>query len=119
MMTSKDWISFLIGAIILALGLLPMIYSNSAEKSFLSLSFIPETFFPWILAIGGLYLIINAFIEITNSNIMGWISLLVGALILGFGLLPFLKGLLNSTMTHILLIIDGFFLMIAAFAMEL
>ena len=115
MMTMKDWISFLVGALLAFLGLAPMIW----KEGFLSFSSIPEGIFPYILAVGGIYLIVNAFIEITNSNVMGWVSLIVGVVIACFGLLPFMKALLGPALIHILLIIDGLFLMIACFAMEL
>lgn len=119
MMTAKDWVSFFIGAVIAILGLLPFITKSSLEGNIVS--FLPNSVLPWILALGGIYLIVNAFIEITNSNIMGWISLFVGAFLAGFGWVPFLNGVLigSPALMQIFLIINGIFLMIAAFAMEL
>jgi len=49
-MSAKDWISFFVGAVIGALGLLPLILN---KESTFSLSFISQNVLVWVLAIGG------------------------------------------------------------------
>src|SRR3989338_474794 len=124
MMKMSDWISGLVGAVILCFGLLPMMgyltFLNELEGSLLA----------WIAAGAGFYLIINSIIEITNSNIVGWWSFGVAMTVLVIGLFPLLHGFgigpewfqfswLNRTAYNIIFILEGAFLMIATFAMEL
>ena len=124
MMQPKDWISGLVGLIIFLLGLLPMIgyltFLNDLTPSLLI----------WIVAGAGFYLAINSIIEITNSNIVGWWSFGVAITVLVIGLLPLLHSFgigpawfefnwLNRKAYDVIFIIEGFFLMIATFAMEL
>ena len=124
MMQARDWISGAIGVVIFLLGLLPMIgyltFLNDLAPSILI----------WIVAGAGFYLPINSIIEITNSNIVGWWSFGVAIAVLIIGLFPLLHAFgigpawfefnwLNRTAYNIIFIIEGVFLMIATFAMEL
>lgn len=124
MMQMRDWISGAVGAVIFLLGLLPMMgyltFLNDLEPSILI----------WIIAGAGFYLAINSIIEITNSNIIGWWSFGVAIAVLLIGLFPLLHSFgigpawfefnwLNRTAYNIIFIIEGVFLMIATFAMEL
>ena len=124
MMQMRDWISGLVGLIIFLLGLLPMIgyltFLNDLTPSLLI----------WIVAGAGFYLAINSIIEITNSNIVGWWSFGVAIAVLIIGLLPLLHSFgigpawfefnwLNRKAYDVIFIVEGFFLMIATFAMEL
>ena len=124
MMQTRDWISGLVGLIIFLLGLLPMIgyltFLNDLAPSLLI----------WIVAGAGFYLALNSIIEITNSNIVGWWSFGVAIAVLIIGLLPLLHSFgigpawfefnwLNRKAYDVIFIIEGFFLMIATFAMEL
>ncbi|MBW2992642.1 hypothetical protein KY345_05485 [Candidatus Woesearchaeota archaeon] len=134
MMEAKDWLSFFVGAIIGALGLLPLLYKFlKIGPAFFELKFVPINIFAYIMAGIGFYLIINSFIEITNSNPVGWFSFLLAGLIVvtgvlkalgqlgvvsGFLALPFLNGI-SPVFYYIVFVIEGFFLMIAAFAMEM
>ena len=124
MMQMRDWISGLIGALIFLLGLMPVL------GKFTFLNNLPVSLLTWIVAGAGFYLMINSIIEITNSNIVGWWSFVVAIIVLIVGLLPLLHSFnigpawfefkwLSRTAYNIIFIIEGFFLMIATFAMEL
>ena len=124
MMQPRDWISGLIGAVIFLLGLMPLI------GKFDFLNNLPVTLLTWIVAGAGLYLAMNSIIEITNSNIVGWWSFGVAIAVLIIGLFPLLHSFgigpswfefnwLNRSAYNIIFIIEGVFLMIATFAMEL
>lgn len=122
MMQMRDWIIGAIGIIIGALGLLSLlkILPFSLSRSALV----------WIAAIGGIILLYAAIIEITNSNIMGTVSLVVGGIALILSLLPALHGInilgnwaafswVGETFYKLILVIEGVFLAMATFAMEL
>jgi len=123
-MQMRDWISGIVGLAILLLGLLPLI------GRFTFLNDLPMTLVTWVVAIAGLYLAVNSIIEITNSNVVGWVSfgIALAALIIGF--FPVLHSLgigpewfgfswLGRTFYNIIFVIEGAFLMVATFAMEL
>ena len=123
-MQVRDWVSGAVGAAIFLLGLLPML------GYFTFLNDLPSTIVIWIIAIGGLYLAVNSLTEITNSNIVGWWSFGVAIAVLIIGLLPLLHSFgigpawfefnwLNRKAYDVIFIVEGFFLMIATFAMEL
>ena len=122
MMQMRDWISGLIGLIVGALGLLSIMGILPFDLS--------RNVLIWIVAIAGLYLTINSIIEITNSNVMGTVSLIVAVIAVVVSLLPVLNSLglfgawaefkwLSDIIYKILLIAEGIFLIIATFAMEL
>ena len=124
MMQMRDWISGLIGAVIFSLGLMPML------GYFKALDSLPISLLTWIVAGAGFYLAINSVIEITNSNIVGWWSFIIAIIVLIIGLFPLLHSFnigpqwfefswLNRGAYNIIFIIEGIFLMIATFAMEL
>ena len=124
MMQTRDWISGIVGLIIFLLGLLPML------GYFTFLNDLSPTLLVWIIAGAGFYLAINSIIEITNSNIVGWWSFGVAIAVLVIGLFPVLHSFgigpawfafnwLNRTAYNVIFIIEGVFLMIATFAMEL
>ena len=120
----RDWISGLVGAVIFLRGLMPMLGKIT------SLNNLPVSLLTWIVAVAGLYLMVNSVIEITNSNIIGWWSFGISAAVLIIGLFPILHGFgigpswfefkwLSRNVYSILFILEGIFLMIATFAMEL
>ena len=124
MMQMRDWISGLFGLIIFLLGLMPIL------GKFTFLNELPAVLLTWIVAGAGFYLMVNSLIEITNSNIVGWWSFIVAIVVLIIGLLPLLHSFhigpswfefawLSRTVYNIIFIVEGFFLMIATFAMEL
>ena len=124
MMQTRDWISGAAGAAIFLLGLLPML----GYLAFLN--DLPASLLIWIVAGAGFYLAINSIIEITNSNIVGWWSFGVAIAVLIIGLFPLLHSFgigpawfefnwLNRKAYDVIFIVEGVFLMIATFAMEL
>lgn len=124
MMQMRDWVSGAIGAVIFLLGLLPLI------GKFDFLNNLPVSLLTWIVAGAGLYLAMNSIIEITNSNIVGWWSFGIAIAVLVIGLFPLLHAFgigpswfefnwLNRTAYNMIFVIEGVFLMIATFAMEL
>lgn len=124
MMQFRDWISGAVGAVIFLMGFLPII----GKLEFLNN--LPVTVIVWIVAVAGLYLVWNSIIEITNSNVIGTISIIAAGVCLLAGLLPILHSLnigwgwfelkwLPRMFYNFILIIEGVFLMVATFAMEL
>jgi len=120
MMEPKDWISGLVGLMILALGLLPLLNARGVGPAWFGLS-LPVKLLSWVVVIGGFYLIINSFIEITNSNVVGWLSFLIAAVITVLGVLQVLGKItwIGGIVFNIIFIVVGFFLVIATFAMEM
>lgn len=130
MMQVKDWISLLVGAIVFCLGLFPVLNKTGAGPEWFGLNFLPVAIFTYIAAFAGFYLLVESVIEITNSNIIGWWSFIIASIILAVGVPPLLHGFgigpewfnfswISQTIYYILFIIEGFFLMVACFAMEL
>lgn len=124
MMQFRDWIAGAIGAVLFLLGLLPLM------GKFSFLNDLPATVVTWIMALGALYLVYAAIIEITNSNIMGTVTIIIAALALVIGLFPVLHSLgigyswfefawIGRTVYNLIFMVEGIFLMIATFAMEL
>ena len=122
MMQMRDWIIGAIGLVIGALGLLSLM-----GILFLGLS---KTALVWITVIGALILAYAAIIEITNSNILGTVSLIAAGIALVISVLPALSsmgvlgawasfGWLGEIVYKLVLIVEGVFLVIATFAMEL
>ena len=123
-MQARDWVSFFVGLAVGLLGLLPML------GYFTFLNDLKVSVVVWIVAAAALYLVWNSVIEITNSNIIGTFSIAIAGIALLSGLLPVLHSYgigwswfelkwLPSTVYNFILIIEGAFLMIATFAMEL
>lgn len=116
-MQARDWISGLVGIIVGLLGLLPMIDYGAFLKD------LPPNILRWVVVVAGIYLILNSIIEITNSNVIGWWSFGVAVIAVTLGLLPTLPWFkfepFSNTIYNVILIVEGVFLMIATFAMEL
>jgi len=119
-MEAKDWISGLVGAIILGLGLLPLLNARGIGPAWFAFT-LPVKLLSWVVVIGGFYLIINSFIEITNSNVVGWLSFLIAAVVTVLGVLQVLGKIswISGMVFNIIFIIIGLFLIIATFAMEM
>ena len=124
MMQTRDWVIGLIGAAILLVGLLPLL----GMLEFLSS--MPKSISAWIISIAALILLYASIVEITNSNVIGWWSFMMGAIFMIIGILPVLFSLgigptwfdftfLTGKILNILFIVEGAFLTIATFAMEL
>jgi hypothetical protein len=124
MMQMSDWMSGLVGAVIFLLGLMPILgrwdFANDLSITLLT----------WIVAISGFYLLVNSVVEITNSNIVGWWSFGVAVAVIIIGFFPILHGFgigpsffefswLSRSSYNFIFVIEGLFLMVATFAMEL
>ena len=125
MMQMRDWISGLVGAVVFLIGISAFWGRLDFLKNIFS-----DSVLLWIILVMGLYLAINSIIEITNSNILGWWSfgvaaacVLIAALqalhSLGIGPSFFGLGFINGIAYNIMLAVEGIFLMLATFAMEL
>lgn len=134
----RDWVSFFVGLALFVLGLVPLLEQFNVIawgfSTFLSQSWFVAAL-PYIAAIAGFYLLIEAIEEIINSSSIGWISFGIGAILMVVGLLPILAnyGILSSAFSlqgmlsgaaglliyRIIFIVEGIFLIIATFAMEL
>ena len=134
MMEAKDIISFVIGLLLFALGLLPLLSKLGIGPSWFDVGqFLPATVILWIVAVGALYLVVNSVIEITNSSAIGFISIIVAFVCLLIGVLPILHslgigpsffelsflGAASAYLFSIVLMAEGLFLMIAMIAMEM
>ena len=124
MMQMCDWLSGAFGLVIFLLWLLPII------GKFDFLNSLPVSLLTWIVAGAGFWLAYSSIVEITNSNVVGWWSFGVAITVLVIGLFPLLHTFgvgpewfafkwLGRTVYNIIFIVEGFFLMIATFAMEL
>ena len=117
MMQMRDWISGLVGAVLVLLAGLPMF----GYLSFLD--GLPVNVLRWITFGAGIYLLWNSIVEITNSNIVGWWSFCIAITAVIMALLPSLPWfkfeLFSRAFYNIVLIAEGVLLMIATFAMEL
>ncbi len=122
MMQMRDWIIGLIGVAFGALGLLSLIGYLPFELS--------RNALVWASTIAALILLYAAIIEITNSNVMGTVSIIVAGIALVVSLLPLLNsfgvlgtwasfGWMSDAFYKIALTIEGLFLLVATFAMEL
>ncbi len=130
MMQAKDWLSAIVGLIIGAFGLLPFLNSIGKGPEWFALSWLPVGIFAYIVAAAGFYLVINSFIEITMSNVIGWFSFGIAGLITATGILKILGqrgivsgflaiGWLSPMFYYFIFMILGLFLIIASVAMEL
>ena len=119
MMQMRDWIIGIIGIVIGAIGFLSLIKILPFGLS--------RGVLIWIAAIAGIILLYAAIVEITNSNIVGTVSIIAAGVALIFSLLPALNslGILGSwasfswvgeTIYELILVIEGAFLAMATFA---
>lgn len=131
MMEAKDWISFFVGLVIACAGAMPLLNNFGVGPAWFAMEFLPVSIFSYIVAGAGFYLMVNSVIEITNSNAVGWISFLIALLFLTVGLLQtlhnfnvlkaefFALSFITPVIYYVIFTIEGVFLMIACFAMEL
>lgn len=122
MMQARDWIIGIIGLAVGAIGLLAFLKILPVELS--------KNTLVWIAAIAGIILVYAAIIEITNSNILGTVSIIIAGLVLIFSLLPALNSIgflgdwaafkwVGDLIYKLILVVEGVFLAMATFAMEL
>jgi hypothetical protein len=129
MMEGRDWLSMFVGLILTAFGALPllaMVIPSMAPYGKFTAS--ASGIFVYVIAIMGFYLMVNSIIEITNSNSVGGFSFLLALVFFAVGVLQvlqsykvisFFKVTINPIVYYIAFVVEGIFLMIAAFAMEL
>ena len=132
MLETRDFIVMFLGLALLALGILPILNKFGMGPGWFSLS-LPTSIISYVIALGALFLVYAAVIEITNSNSMGFISLIIALVLLSVGLLPVLHGFgigpeffslgflggIGEFLFPILFIVEGFFLLISGFLMEM
>lgn len=123
----RHWISFFFGMLIFVFGLFPMIgkdawlFNLSHHASAVILAY--------IVAFGGLYIIVDSFFEFTFHSGVGIFTLLIGLIIFSMGLIvvlhsmaviPFSIPFLDKAniIYQILFVLEGLFLMVAAFIMD-
>ena len=122
MMQMRDWVIGLIGVIVGALGFLSLVKILPFELS--------RTALIWIAAVGSLILLYAAIVEVTNSNILGTISLIVAGIAIIISILPLFTifgwlgawagfSWVGETIYKLVIITEGIFLAVATFAMEL
>lgn len=132
MMEKKDWLSLFIGVIVFIYGLFPLLHNWGIGPEWFSMGFLQAigNIIPYLIAGLGFYLMVNSVIEITNSNSIGWMSFMIAILILAIGALKtlsvfgvgpawFALTFIKGVIFNVIFIVEGLFLMIAAFAMEL
>lgn len=115
----KSTISFFLGLIIFALGIVPLM--NKANMVTWTIPDIPEIIMLILLTIGGLYVILDGFMEVPMIPSMGWLSILTGIIVSILGILKLLGKtmgflvLVQGIGINILFAIVGFLLIIGAF----
>jgi hypothetical protein len=87
----RDTISFFIGLLLFALGVIPLLASLNVIGWNLPafLNNVVAQVFIWIIAVAGLYIIIDGFIEPPAHN-LHWILIAMGLVLFVVGLLPIL-----------------------------
>ena len=125
MHSARHWLSFFVGAIIFALGLIPLI----GKEGWLGpLNSVIGQIAVFIIAFGGLYIIIDSFFEFTFHSGIGITTLLVGLVVFGLGLISILHSmgvvgfgipfLALPIVWQILFLLEGLFLMLGCFIMD-
>jgi len=90
-MQMRDWVSGMIGIVVFCLGSLPLLNNFGVGPAWFKLA-LPIAILSYVVAAMGFYLLIDSFIEISNSNTVGWVSFLIAFVCLGIGMLPVLHG---------------------------
>ena len=121
----KNWSALIVGLLLMALGIIPLLNGwgviSFGLPSFLS-NMIPMIA-TYILALGGILLLIDSFMEDDTLRI---ISIVISLVIIAAGIIPILNNFgvigftipfLNALVFNILFVLEGLFLTIAAFAM--
>lgn len=120
----RHWMSFAVGIVIFLLGLLPLIGQASLIPFYGSASI---TVLAFIVAFGGLYIIIDSFFEMMFHTMTGIVTMVVGFIVAAIGTVVVLSDLgvlafnipfLHAIIFYVLFILEGLFLMIATFVMD-
>lgn len=128
MHSAKHWFSIFFGAFLILVGVLPILsLLGVVDIDFGSVVGKAAFLFGFIVAFGGLYLIIDSFHEIGSlAPIIGWVTLLVGFLVLGFGVIQVLVNPIGAlawewwpevpaVFYYSIFILEGILLFIAGF----
>lgn len=123
----RDTISFIVGLILAAYGLIPLLNAIGLLKFTLPafLMGMPAEILIWIVAVGGAYVVIDGFIE-PKMNALHPFLIGVGLMLLAIGLIPILNkfGIMpfsipflgvNMIPYQILIAIEGILLVIGGF----
>ncbi|MBR9690486.1 hypothetical protein GOV08_02265 [Candidatus Woesearchaeota archaeon] len=124
----KNWSVLIIGILLMALGLIPLLHGWGVIGFGLPkfLANIISSIGLYLIAAGGIYLLIDSFMEDSTMRIVSIIVAVtvtafgIFALLFQFGVLPWNVSFLASTVPmiyNIVFVIEGLFLFIAAFAM--
>lgn len=128
MHSAKHWFSIFFGLFLMVAGILPILSMlNVLDAPFDSWFGKTAFVFAFLVAFGGLYLIVDSFHEIGSlTPMIGWITLVVGFLVLAFGVIQVLVnpfGVLAwswwpeipEVFYYALFILEGILLFIAGF----
>jgi hypothetical protein len=120
----RHWgLGFVPGAFLALFGLFMLI----GKKAWLGpLGGLAGTVLAYLLAIGGLLVIIDSFFEFSFHSGIGISTLLVGLLVFGLGLVNVLSAAkvlsfsvpVSAVLYHVLFVIEGAMLIIATFVMD-
>lgn len=116
----RDTISFFVGVVLAAFGVLPLLSKWGIVKFQIPfLSNIAVSVLVWIVAVAGLYVLIDGFIE-PPAHALHWMLILIGLILAIVGLIPILKsfGVLgftlpfNDVVYRIIITLEGLLLII-------
>lgn len=119
----RDTISFFVGLFITAFGILPLLIKFGILDWSLPafLTGLPFTVAVWVIAVAGLYVVIDGFIEPPAHN-LHWFLILAGIVLFVIGLLPILHSfaviglsfgfLDNLILYHSIITVEGLLLMV-------
>lgn len=118
----RDTISFVIGLILTAFGIIPVLFTLGMISfnlpAFLGL---PGNILIWLIAAGGAYVVIDGFVE-PPHHALHWFLIIAGLVLLAVGLIPILHTfnvigftipfLDNMVVYHILVTLEGLLLVV-------
>jgi len=123
----RSFPSLIAGLILCTLGSIPLLSQYGVINSPLpeSLTGLLTNIALYIISAGGVYLLIDAFLEWGEK--IAWVTLVLSFVVLAIGIVPLLNqfkiisfnlGPLSMTAYYIVFVLEGIFLVIAAFAMQ-
>lgn len=116
----RDTVSFFVGVLLAAFGALPLLYRWGMVKFQIPmLDNIAVSVLIWIVAVGGMYVVIDGFIE-PPAYSLHWILIFVGLVLAATGLIPVLNIMgvigfnlpLGDLAYRIIIALEGVLLMI-------
>lgn len=127
MFTVRSWINFFMGAIVMALGILPILNKFKIGPAWFGFN-VPISILAYVVAAAGLLLLWDAFEEIITAYSFGWITGLLGGIFVASGVLKVLSTMMklpaflqftwiSPIIYQIIFIIEGIFLLVAFFAL--